>query len=208
MTEVFTIAELCAIMRENAFEGKEAQKQHLLNFILTKIRADADSDVKGVERIVSLVCSQYSKKLCDVNNNFEYLKTRFSVWLSNEVVFKAGKDGRGRPSISFDSSQSDRTKRLKTEDIRADKSASCLLYAASMKFRDEGHEKCAKLLKKINEDTSISGEILNYLESKTGSKDGSLSQCYHQTLGRAHLLQRASVTARMCSTDSKICAHP
>ena len=90
------------------------------------------------------------------------LKTHYKTWFDNVVVFGRAKFNEGldigvdsthlppipgRPSTSFDQTHSDRTKRLKTKDFRSEYSGSCLRFSASMKFREEGNEKCAKLLK-------------------------------------------------------------
>ena len=57
-------------------------------------------------------------------------------------------DTRGRPETDFHLS-SERTKRRKTESIRASYSAAKLSYATVMRLRDEGDEATSKLLKAI-----------------------------------------------------------
>ena len=169
-------SHLCLLIREKSVSGKKAQIDYVLANVLKEVEATYDADVRAVKQTVSVFCSEYFSKLKKANNNYEYLKSRFSVWFSGVVDFVAAKksdvaDKKGRPSMSFESTTSDRTKRLKTEDLREAYSASCLLYAASVKFREEGEEKCAKLLKQIHETPSLAGEILDHLSKKNNEND-------------------------------------
>lgn len=159
--------------------GRKQQKLHVLEFILEKVQSDGDSEreIRTVRSEVSTFCSHYFSKLETCQNNFEYFENRFTVWLDNKEVF--GKKTirnvsehdnlrgpcQGRPSTNFDES-SERTKRLKTEPLRSSNSAACLLFAASMKFREEGKEPCSKLLKLIVKDPCIAEQILEFLRNE------------------------------------------
>ena len=122
---------MCAVVREKI--GKQLQKQHLQTFVMKQIEANQDEDdVSAVKQALSHFDHQYFSKLEQSKNNVEYMKSPFRAWFNGEISFGRSKvDQKGRPSLSFENAESERTKRMKTEHIRASNSGSCLLYAAS-----------------------------------------------------------------------------
>ena len=105
------------------------------------------------------------------------MKSRFPVWYNNEVTINSQivpGPGPGRPSTSYDDTESERTKRHKTSVIRAENSGS-LLFAASMKFREEGNEKCAKILKLICDQPEVATELLEFVKQKRSCSEGPIN---------------------------------
>lgn len=89
-------------------------------------------------------------KACRIDEKFKKIN---KSWLDNSLSFprfikKTSENKRGRPQIPF-ALCSERTKRLKSKDLRDSTSTSLLTHATCMSLRVEGQVQASKVLKDI-----------------------------------------------------------
>lgn len=106
-------------------------------------------------------------------------------------------NNRGRPRLSFEAS-APRTKRLRTQNLRAENSLDVLTYSTVMKFREEGKENAAKLLQIVASNPTIADKILAEIQNseqdqKSLSEDEAVSLIVEADLSKAQYLHIRNV---------------
>lgn len=152
----------------------EKQFQYLYEVIKKRIKCDANQQ-KEVLKKLSYLKTEYKARYTKarrieerfINNNLEWLEG--SISFPNKIVTK-----RGRPEMSFDDS-SDRTKRLKTKELRDSTPVSVLTYATRMSLRSAGQVHASKLLKEVTKSPNRATKYRQAYKTSLESQPKSLS---------------------------------
>lgn len=140
--------QLTEIMRRSGRSGIE-ERFHFLREEMKKLTNCDEDHVNELNKQLSYFKSEYKTrwmKACRmhckfVNNN--------KVWLETSIAFPRFKvTRRGRPEMTFEAC-SERTKRLKTKQLRDCTPVSVLSYATQMGLRSEGQSQASTLLKEL-----------------------------------------------------------
>lgn len=127
--------------------SRELQQRHLLDFIIVKTSSDLSQP--QFKQQVAKFCYQVYRKVDRCNRNHQRFVKQNYKWLDVEIIFNPYPASiAGRPKSSFADSSS-RTKRRKTEQLRSIESSDSLIYAATMKLREEGSLDKAHLLQEM-----------------------------------------------------------
>lgn len=165
---------------------------------------------KNEKRNLSRFKSDFLKKwMVSCRSKDRFIQTH-AKWLSLQMKFfkrsnqvKRKSSNKGRPKVSFEDS-SDRSKRMKTSNLRNTSSAVELAYATQMNFRAEGNNQAAKILKDITNTPSKAHEYCNALKNQTTtytklSADEALSLLIEAKLSKSQYnLIRRQVKEKNC----------
>ncbi|KAG8232441.1 hypothetical protein J437_LFUL012365 [Ladona fulva] len=150
---------------EKKDESVEFRKRHILEYLIAKFNLNEDEAAKNI-----LKKNFFHRHLLKWNQSFRrdnIFRKKYEKWLKSDILLPSTvyknlpstsnigspeEFPRGRPSKHFEGS-SQRSKRRKTEELRATTSAAELSFAASMKHRDIGDEDVAKLIKEVTTTT-------------------------------------------------------
>ncbi|CAH0552515.1 unnamed protein product [Brassicogethes aeneus] len=149
-----TRKELVHILRSCG--SNEINKQfHFLEAEIIKLTNCQEGQCKEVRKIISRFKAEYKSRWSKASRIKDRFESKNKDWLDVSIAFpKKNENRRGRPEVDFESS-SERTKRLKTKELRNCTPVSVLTYATQMSLRSEGHVEASKVLQEI---TSTSPE--------------------------------------------------
>lgn len=172
--DIFKRKDLISILRSCGNKEMEKQFQYLYEVIKKRIKCDANQQ-KEVLKKLSYLKTEYKARYTKarrieerfINNNLEWLEG--SISFPNKIVTK-----RGRPEMSFDDS-SDRTKRLKTKELRDSTPVSVLTYATRMSLRSAGQVHASKLLKEVTKSPNRATKYRQAYKTSLESQPKSLS---------------------------------
>lgn len=144
-------------MRRANSTGLDERIDILTEEIKKRTKCD-EKNFKDLKHKLSHFKFQYATRWKKANRMDERFLQNNQSWLDASISFLLKKETkRGRPETSFDFC-SERTKRLKTKDLRETNSLSALAYATQMSLRAQGNPQASKIVKEI---TTLSPERAN-----------------------------------------------
>ena len=143
------------------------QFEHLHKEIKKRTKCDAKLG-KEVLKKLSYFKTEYTTRYTKARRMEERFKNNNQGWLEGSISFPNKiVNKRGRPELSFTDS-SERTKRLKTKELRASTPLSLLTYATRMSLKSKGQVQASKLLQDI---TKSPDRALKYRKAYKSSLD-------------------------------------
>lgn len=143
------------LLKDNLKSGAARTYLEIEQFMTERLKRPftLSDDVKSAVR---RLLSQFNEKWTQVSRNEGKFFEKFSTWLSvfvpleeiKEAATKSSKSSMGRPSSGF-AEASVRTKRQKTEDLRATTSTEELAFATQMSLRAAGRVDAAKVVQDV-----------------------------------------------------------
>lgn len=166
--------ELINIMRSCGSSEMEKQFQHLYDEIKRRSKCDSKQQKETLKKL-SYFKTQYKTRYTKARRMEERFKSNNQEWLEGSILFPNEiVNKRGRPELSFNDS-SERTKRLKTKELRNTTPASVLSYATRMSLRSEGQVQASKLLSEITTSPHRATKYIKAYAASLDSKPKSLS---------------------------------
>lgn len=140
--------ELVNIMTGCESSGMEEKFSFLTEEIAKRAECDEEK-LKDLKKELSYFKSDYKSRWMKAHRTEAKFQSNNEKWLDSSILLlRCTEKKRGRPETSFQSS-SERTKRLKTKQLRDTTPLSVLTYATQMTLRAEGQPQASKLLKEI-----------------------------------------------------------
>lgn len=140
--------ELYELMRDSGLQTLKTK----LKFLAEHLEARHNVDAKELQHSLSVFEAVLKKKWLKCNRNEIRFKKINESWLLTPISFKifdpVAPCKVGRTKKSFEES-TDRSKRIKTKNIRKEVSISQLGFATKLNLRAEGHPAAAKLVNEV-----------------------------------------------------------
>lgn len=166
--------ELFSIMRSCRSSEMEKQFQFLYEEIKRRSKCDSKQQKEVIKKL-SYFKAEFKTRYTKARRMEERFKNNNREWLEGSILFPNKiVNTRGRPEVNFNDS-SERTKRLKTQELRNTTPASVLTYAARMSLRSEGKVQASKLLSQITTSPNRANKYIKAYKTSLDSQAKSLS---------------------------------
>lgn len=161
-------------MRESGQKDLANQISYLKTYLIEKTCCPSDR-LDELHRTILFFTSDFKRKWNESNRTYDRFMGKNKAWLETSVNFpnfqNVSRKKSGRPRKSF-AECTDRSKRMKTEELRSKYSSNELAYAAEVSMRAEGSLAAAKIIRNISFSSSTDR---NNLSKDYGTEHQSLT---------------------------------